>query len=391
MHHSSRSSRARQYRQNPVNIGLLIDLYLRHKSYVVIHSYLSSYSLTEEQKESYEELKIDISNNRLHAKEIFQNVQIPRWRSLPEDLRQTFKIAAVGNSEEAVAVSCNLGPRAAKRAAVASRGAADYVGRKIRDIAGLPRLSPEIALVLENISDRQGCNPGLHFHAALRIPSDQIPQLREALTGQFAFDYMEVASNQAVLVKKVSDPGRWASYCCKTLRNSEQVDNQASFATNPASQAGERLYDEVMHWLRKLPALEHLKDELDCLLQPHIKSKPCPELLRLISLQAERKRAAQRLRGQQSRRYKQLAANNPDQFRQEFAEKLSSMTATAYIATVTLSELADNEISDNHSDYHSTLQETLRERYRELHGVGDWATSDEDDEPLFGYHPEPES
>ena len=204
MHHSSRSSRARQYRQNPVNIGLLIDLYLRHKSYVVIHSYLSSYSLTEEQKESYEELKIDISNNRQHAKEIFQNVQITRWRSLPEDLRQTFKIAAVGNSEEAVAVSCNLGPRAAKRAVMASRGAADYVGRKIREIAGLLRLSPEIALVLENISDRQGCNPGLHFHAALRIPSDQVPQLREALTDQFAFDYMEVASNQAGRLQELS-------------------------------------------------------------------------------------------------------------------------------------------------------------------------------------------
>ena len=137
--------------------------------------------------------------------------------------------------------------------------------------------------------------------------------------------------------------------------------------------------------------LEHLKDELDYLLRPHIKSKPCPELLRLISLQAERKRAAQRLRGQQTRRYKQLAANNPDQFRQEFAEKLSSTTTTAYIAPVTPSELADNEIGDNHPNCSAAHQETLRERYRELHGIGDWASSDEDDEPLFGYHPEPES
>ena len=54
MYHSSRRSRARQYRLSPVNTGLLIDLYLRHKSYVVIHNYLSSYPLTEEQKESYE-------------------------------------------------------------------------------------------------------------------------------------------------------------------------------------------------------------------------------------------------------------------------------------------------------------------------------------------------
>ena len=390
MYRSSRT-KTRRHRSTPVNTGLLIDLFLRHQPHVVIPNYLSTYPMSEEEKESHQELYIDHINNQLHAKETFQNFQLPRWRSLPEDLRQVFKIAAIGSSDDAVAVSCNFGPRAANRATKASRGAADYVGRKMRGITGLPGLSPEIAAVLEDVVHRQGCNPGLHFHAAFRVPADQISLLKAALVNLFASDYVEVAGNQAVLIEPISHPGRWASYCCKTLRRADRVEGHASFATTDASRAGEQLYNKVMHWLRQLPSPEQLKAELDGLLRPHIKSRPCPELLRLITRQAERKRAAQRLRGQQTRRYKQLAANNPEQFRQELAEKLSSMTATAYIATLTPSELAYNEISDNHPNYKPAHQETLRERYRELHWIGDWASSDEDDEPLFGYHPEPES
>lgn len=385
--------RARRHRSTPANTGLLIDLYLRHhQSHVVIDNYLSSYSMTEEQEESFQQLRIDFLNNQLHAKEVFQNFQLPRWRSLPEDLRQVFKIAAVGNSEEAVAVSCNLGPRTEMRAAKASRGAADYVGRKIRGITGLPGLSPEIATVLEDAADRQGCNPGLHFHGALRVPADQIPLLEAALASLFASDYVEVASNQAVLVKLISHPGRWASYCCKTLRRADRVEDQASFATNAASRAGEQLYNKVMHWLRQLPALEQLQAELNGLLYPHIKSKPCPELLRLISWQAERKKAAQHQRGQQTKHYKRLATNNPDQFRHELVELLRVASAAAVdIPAITLTELAEEAIFEKCSTNSPEHSGALTERYKELPGVGEWAITGEDDEPLFGHHPAPES
>ena len=383
--------RTRRYRATPVNTGLLIDLYLRHQDHVVISNYLPSYSMTKDEKEIHQELQIDHLNNQLRAKEIFQNFQLPRWRSLPEDLRQVFKIAAIGSSDDAVAVSCNFGARAAKKAIKASRGAADYVGRKIRGITGLPGLSPEIAAVLEDAAHRQGCNPGLHFHAAFRVPADQVSLLEAALVSLLASDYVEVAGNQAVLVKPISHPGRWASYCCKTLRRADRVEGHASFATNDASRAGEHLYNKVMHWLRQLPSPEQLKAELDGLLRPHIKSRPCPELLSLISLQAERRRAAQHRRGQQTKHYKRLAANNPDQFRYELVEVLRTASAPVARPDLTLTELAEEALFEKYSRGNSEHSVTLTERYIELPWVGEWAKTGEDDEPLFGHHPAPES
>lgn len=382
-------SRVRRHRATPVNTGLLIDLYLRHQHHVVISNHLSSYSMTEEEKETYQELQIEKINNQLHAKEIFQNFQLTRWRSLPEDLRQVFKVAAVGSSEDAVAISCNFGPRAAKSAAQASRGAADHIGRKIRGLAGI---SPEIAAVLEDAAHRQGCNPGLHFHAALRVSAEQIPLLEAALVNLFASDYVEVAGNRAVLVKPITHPGRWASYCSKTLRRADRVEGRAAFATQTASRAGEQLYNTVMDWLRQLPSLEQLQTELDGLLRPHIKSKQCPELLRLIIQHAERKKAAQHRRGQQTRHYKRLVANNPDQFRYELVEMLSIASAAAVEGPdITLTERAEEAIFEKYSRDSPDHSDTLTARYTELPGVGEWATTGEDDDPLFGYHPAPES
>ncbi|HCK3343700.1 TPA: hypothetical protein NZK13_003954 [Pseudomonas aeruginosa] len=344
--------------------------------------------MTEEEKETYQELQIEKINNQLHAKEIFQNFQLPRWRSLPEDLRQVFKIAAAGNSADAVAVSCNFGPRAAERAAKASRGAADYAGRKMR---GIPGLSPEIAAVLEDAAHRQGCNPGLHFHAAFRVPADQVTLLKTALVNLFASDYVEVAGNQAVLIKPISHPGRWASYCCKTLRRADRVEGHASFATNDASRAGEQLYNKVMDWLRQLPSLEQLQAEIDGLVRPHIKSKPCPELFRMIIQHAERKKAAQHRRGQQTKHYKRLVANNPEQFRYELVEIFTAASAAVNMPDITLTELAGGAISEQCNKGTPASPDTFTERYRGLPGVGEWATVDEDDEPLFGHHPDPES
>lgn len=389
LHRLPYQSKTRKYRQTPVNTGVLIDLYLHHQSLVVIDNYLSSYSITEEDKDRYQERRIEFFNNRLVAGKIFQNLKLPRWRSLPEDLRQVFKIAAVGILDNAVAVSCNIGPRAVRNAAHAPRGAANYVGRKIR---GLPGISPEMAAVLEDAAHRQGCNPGLHFHAAFRAPADQIHFLEASLLSLFASDYVEVADNKAILIKPITHPGRWASYCCKTLRRPDQVNGQASFASNPASRAGEQLYNQVMHWLRQLPTLDKLQADLDSLVRPHIQSKPCPELLRMIIQQAERRKEAQLRRGQQTRHFKWLATNNPDQFRYELVEMLRIASAVAVdIPDITLTELAEEAIFENCSKGAPEHSSVLTERYTGLPGVGEWATTNEDDEPLFGHHPDPDS
>lgn len=273
LYRSPQPNKTRRYRQTPVNTGVLIDLYLSHQKLVVIDNYLPSYSMTKEDKERLLELRIEIFNNSRVAAEIFQSLKLPRWSRLPEDLRQVFNMAAVGRMENSFAVSCNLGPISASRAKKASRGAADYIGRKIR---GLPEVSPEVAAVLEDAADRQGCNPGLHFHAALRIHPNQAPALRASLKLSFAPDYVEVAGNQAVFLKPIDHPGRWASYCCKTLRRDNQISGKARFATNSASRAGEELYDEVMYWLRHLPSVETLNTSLDDLIRPNVSSPPLP-------------------------------------------------------------------------------------------------------------------
>jgi len=154
-------------------VGRLIDLYLSTQAYVVKTKYLLSDSMTVEDQERYQELRVEILNNEIQAIRIFQTLKLPRWRSLPEDLRQVFIMAAVGCLGNGFAVTCNVGPRAAKRASEASRGPADYIGRKLR---GLISIAPELAIVLEDAEDRRGRNPGLHFHAALRMPTVRIPR-----------------------------------------------------------------------------------------------------------------------------------------------------------------------------------------------------------------------
>lgn len=371
---SPQPNKTRRYRQTPVNTGVLIDLYLRHQKLVVIDNYLSSYSTTEEEKERLLERRIEIFNNSRIAAEIFQSLRLPRWSRLPEDLRQVFNMAAVGRMENSFAVSCNLGPISASRAKKASRGAADYIGRKIR---GLPEVSSEIAAVLEDAADRQGCNPGLHFHAALKIHPDQAPALRASLKLIFAPDYVEVAGNQAVFLKPIDHPGRWASYCCKTLRRDNQISGKARFATNSASRAGEELYDEVMYWLRHLPSVEVLKASLDDLIRPNVSSPSCPRLLRIIDQHRVYRKEIQRKRGQQTRIYKRLAKQNPDQFRLELFEKLRAATTALSASNTTLAERVISTISEIRMGDTPEPSETLVERYRGLPGVGEWASIEE--------------
>ncbi|QGW20001.1 hypothetical protein GOM96_03025 [Stutzerimonas degradans] len=374
LYRSPQPFRARSYRQTPANAGILVDLYLSHQKLVVIHNYLSSYSTTEENKGKLLETSIEILNNKRIAAKIFQSLKLPRWSRLPENLRQVFIIAAIGMAENAAAVTCNLGPTSAFRAQKASRGAADYIGRKIRGLSGVQH---EIAAVLEDASNRQGCNPGLHFHAALMIDSDQAPSLTACLKKLFAFDYLEVSSNQAVLLKPIDQPGRWASYCCKTLKNTDRISGKVKFSTNPASRAGEELYKEVMYWLRHLPSVEKLKASLDELIHPNVNAPPCTQLLRIIDQHRAYRKEMKLRRRQQTWFYKRLARQNPDQFRLELVEKLRATTTALSASNITLAERVISTIPEIRMSDTPEPSETLVERYRGLPGVGEWASTEE--------------
>jgi histone H3/H4 len=374
LYRSAGSRQSHRRRQTPVNTGILIDLYLYHRSLVVIDNYLSSHPLTEEKIDRRLDLEIEILNNQRLAKQIFQNLRLPVWKNLREDLKQVFRLAACGSQENAAAITCNLGKETATNADQASRGAADYIGRKIRN---LPYSPPEIAAVLEDESTRKGCNPGLHFHAAIQIHPSHLPLVEKALRKVFAFDYKEVASNKAILIKPITQPGRWASYCCKRLQKTDKTDGRAIFATKSASRAGLDLYDRVMTWLRQLPAPDRLQSDLDALIRPHIKSRPNQELARRIQEHCERLEAMRRKRREQARLYKRLASQSPDQFKLELIEKLRTASTALSASNKTLAGCVISTIPEIRTDDTRRRSEALTERYKGLPGVGEWASTEE--------------
>lgn len=361
-------------RQTPVNTGVLIDLYLHHMSLVVIDNYLSSYPLTEEEIDRRIDLEIEILNNQLLAKQIFQNLRLPVWKNLREDLKQVFRIAACGSQENAAAITCNLGKTTATNADQASRGAADYIGRKIRK---LPYSPPEIAAVLEDETTRKGCNPELHFHAALQIHPSHLPFVEKALRKAFASGYKEVASNKAILIKPITQPGRWASYCCKKLRKNDKTDGRAIFATKSASRAGVDLYDRVMTWLRNLPDPDWLRSDLDTLIRPHIQSRPNQELVRRIQEHRDHLEKMRRTRREQTRLYKRLASESRDQFKLELVEKLRAASTALGASNRAPAERVISTIPEIRTIDTPKPSETLIERYRGLPGIGEWANIEE--------------
>ncbi len=374
LYRSAGSRQSHRRRQTPVNTGVLIDLYLRHMSLVVIDNYLSSYPLTEEETDRRLDVEIKILNNQLLAKQIFQNLKLPVWKNLREDLKQVFRIAACGSQENAAAITCNLGIKTATNAHNASRGAADYVGRKIRNLLDS---MPEVAAVLEDEITRKGCNPGLHFHATLKIHPSHLPFVEEALRKVFASDYKEVASNKAIIIKPITQPGGWASYCCKRLRKIDKTDGRAIFATKSASRAGVDLYDRVMTWLRHLPDPDRLQSNLDTLIRPHIKSRPNQELARRIQEHREHLEAMRRKRREQTWLYKRFASQSPDQFRLELVEKFRAASTALSTFNRTPAERVISTISEIRTSDTPAPSETLVERYRGLPGVGEWANTEE--------------
>jgi hypothetical protein len=211
----------------------------------------------------------------------------------------------------------------------------------------------------------------------LKIHPDQAPALRASLKLIFAPDYVEVAGNQAVFLKLIDHPGRWASYCCKALRRDNQISGKARFATNSASRAGEELYDEVMYWLRHLPSVEALKASLDYLIRPNVSAPSCPQLLRIIDQYREYRKEMQRKRGQQTRIYKRLARQSPDQFRLELFEKLRAASTALSTFSRTPAERVISKIPEIRISDAPEPSETLIERYRGLPGVGEWASTEE--------------
>lgn len=310
---------------NQANAGALIDLYLKTKElYVVIDNYLISNSEKEEtdQEDELSFLIFQKFQNLAQAKHYRKTISLPAWKKLPDHLKHVFRTAACGRDKSSIALSCNLSHRIASRANSSYRGAADYIGRKLRDLAIELGLPPMIALTLEDSSNRKGNNPGLHFHAAIRAPAEKISQLTKRLKQVFAEDYIEAWNNKAVCIKPIRTTGGWAAYCTETLNTPDQCLEAATFASKQASQAGEELYNELKKWLQGIPTLKTLKNEINSLKKLSISAPACPNLVLLIEQHRARKVLTRRERYRRTWDYKKQAANDPEVFRRKLAERL---------------------------------------------------------------------
>lgn len=305
-------------RCSPATAGLLIGVYLRSQElHVVIDKYLSKTSLTENEKYWADGQQTELLLNQITAREAFQKIQTTKWEALPEHLKQVFKLAAVGNDEQAIAVSCNLSSKVAASALNASRGEADYIGRKIRRVLNPQGGSNLAAAVLENAKQRKGCNPRLHFHGVFRVSEKDLTQVKSKLEKSFAADYKEVAGNRSVVIKRIYDAGRWAGYCSKSLRKRDSGIGKAVYSTIPASRAGEQLFKQTTQWVRQLPSIEECRAKLNGLTKPEIKCNPCPELNMLINKHREQKEIIRRSRRQRHRSYVAQLISNPDLFKRQ--------------------------------------------------------------------------
>lgn len=381
---------------SPETTGALIDLYLKTKELcVVIDNYLVSNSKKEkiDQEDELSFLTFQKFQNLAKAKHYRKQISLPAWKKLPDHLKHVFRTAACGRDKSSIALSCNLSHLIASRANSSYRGAADYIGRKLRDLAIELGLSPMIALTLEDSTNRKGNNPGLHFHAALRVPAEKISQLTKRLKQVFAEDYIEAWNNKAVCIKPIRTTGGWAAYCTATLNTPDQCLEAATFASKQASQAGEELYNELKKWLQGIPTLKTLKNEINSLKKLSISAPACPNLVLLIEQHRARKALARRERCRRTWDYKKQAANDPEVFRRELAERLGyeqyadqngeirqTIHSPYKYAQETLYKLEHATISPNsiQSTAASTIE--LTERYRGHPEFAKWAPYIEQEE-----------
>lgn len=211
---------------------------------------IDNYTTTYHDKELALEKAVDIQAT---VYEYAQDLDLTTWQYLPEHLKQIFRLAACGQQENAVALTLNLDPAVAQRAVVAARGEADYLARKIQKVLRRFGIVSPFAFVLEEV-DRKGRNVGLHIHGVLCIPEHLREQVKQALKRDLAKGYIEIASNKAVVIKPITAAGGWAKYCTKFYRSKSDDSMRRKFATQSASSAGNVLYEEIVRWLRSLPA-----------------------------------------------------------------------------------------------------------------------------------------
>lgn len=357
LHHRAPKGAQPESLPNPEATGALIDLYLQTKELCVV---IDNYLLSNNDKEDTDlEDELAFQNlqkfqNLAKAKRHYKAFNLPGWKKLPDHLKHVFRTAACGRDNNSIALSCNLSNQVASKATASSRGAADYIGRKLRNVAIEFGLPPTIALTLENASDRQGNNPGLHFHAALRAPANQLNQLIKRLKKVFAADYVEAWNNRAAFIKPVSTPGGWAAYCTGTLNTPDQCFQDATFSTKQAGQSGELLYNELRDWLRSLPSVKTLEAQINSLKRRPVTAPSCPELVFLVEQHQARRPLLRRERCRKTWEYKKQAANDPGAFHRELAERLGY---ERYIDQ-------NGEIKQTiHSSYRNTLKALYKLEY----------------------------
>jgi len=381
---------------NQETTGVLIDLYLKTKELcVVIDNYLVSNSEKEEidKEDELSFLTFQKFQNLAKTKRYQKTISLPTWKKLPDHLKHVFRTAACGRDKNSIALSCNLSHQVASRAMRSFRGPADYIGRKLRDLLIELGLPPMTALTLEDSLNRNGNNPGLHFHAALRAPAEKISQLTKRLKQVFAENYIEAWNNKAVCIKPIRTTGGWAAYCTETLNTPDQCLEVATYATQQASKSGEELYNELKKWLQDIPTLKTLEKEINSLKKLSVKAPACPDLVLLIEQHRARKALARRERCRRTWDYKKQAANDPELFRRELAERLGyeqyvdlhgEIKQTSHSpyknAPETLYKLDHTTISPSSTLSSATSPIKLIKRYRGHPEFAKWASYEQQEE-----------
>ncbi|NHN75880.1 hypothetical protein HA520_01040 [Azotobacter chroococcum] len=311
LHRAPPRKKKRRHRVTPARAGTLIDL---HTAIQKGHAVIDNFSLSSEEQALLME---ENTERQATAHEYANHLKLPTWDRLNDNLKQVFRIASHGSHPHAVALSCNLSPKTATRALKAKKGSAYYVARIIKRVLTMAGLSPDMAITMELAHGRNSKNPELHIHGVIQVP----PSLRDRITADLkqalASDYREVASNKAVLLKPINNPGGWAYYCVNQRKYTLDYLENPDFATHAACRTGRALYDETRTWLQALPPLEQPLESRE---SPPVPRAMTPAGLALIGLiEAHRALLTTRreLRRQRRKEIKQEFLEDPIGFRQK--------------------------------------------------------------------------
>lgn len=248
LHQTKPAKRKRAHRFTPGTAGFLIDSYVEaQRHHVVIGNYKVSKHTREKAKEKLEDIQST-------AYGYAQDLSLPTWQRLPDRMKQVFRMAGCAMLRESVAVTCNISHKVATAAMRSNKGEAYFLARIVRRVLSQSWIFiTDLALMVENAHGRSGRNHGLHIHAVMWIPEGLRQQVAEGLAWALAKDYVEIAGNKAVVIKPITTAGGWAKYCTKNYKSSPGYLANPRFASQSASSAGKRLYEEIREWLGSLP------------------------------------------------------------------------------------------------------------------------------------------